>query len=93
MTDKSPTSATLAAARELTRRKILKGTIYAGTAASIGPFVLPRRALGAGEVRVFAWSDYVGARPRRGVSPASLVRYSASADKVHRLIDHLDRAV
>ena len=59
MTDKSSTSATLAAAREFTRRKILKGAVYTGTAASIGPFVLPRRALGAGEVRVFAWGDYV----------------------------------
>ena len=47
MTDKSSTRATLAAAQAFTRRKILKSTVIAGTAASIGPFVLPRRALGA----------------------------------------------
>lgn len=53
------TSATLVAAKAFNRRTVLKGALYAGTALSVGPFVLPRRALGAGQVNVFAWGDYV----------------------------------
>ncbi len=53
------TSATLAAAKAFNRRTVLKGALYTGTALSVGPFMLPRRALGAGQVNVFAWGDYV----------------------------------
>lgn len=53
------TAATLSAARAFNRRTLLKGALYTGTALSVGPFVLPRRALSAGEVNVFAWGDYV----------------------------------
>ena len=59
MTDRNSTAATLQAAKEFTRRKILKSALVTGTALSVGPFVLPRRVLGAGQVNVFAWGDYV----------------------------------
>ena len=52
------TAATLLAAKSFRRRTLLKGALYTGTALSVGPFVLPRRALAAGEVNVFAWGDY-----------------------------------
>jgi spermidine/putrescine transport system substrate-binding protein len=50
--------ATLAAARALNRRTLLKSALYTGAALGAGPFVLPRRALGAGQVNGFAWGDY-----------------------------------
>ena len=50
----SSASATLVAAKAFNRRTVLKGALYAGSALSVGPFVLPRRALGAGQVNVFA---------------------------------------
>jgi len=50
--------ATLAAAKALNRRTLLKSALYTGAALGVGPYVLPRRALAAGEVNVFAWGDY-----------------------------------
>ena len=57
MSDNAST-ATLRAASELTRRNLLKSALYAGAALGVAPIVLPRRALGAGQVNVFAWGDY-----------------------------------
>ena len=57
MSDNAST-ATLRAASELTRRNLLKSALYAGAALGIAPIVLGRRALGAGQVNVFAWGDY-----------------------------------
>jgi spermidine/putrescine transport system substrate-binding protein len=59
MSDQNPSAVTLRAAWEFNRRTVLKGALAAGTALTVGPFVLPRRALGAGQVNVFAWGDYV----------------------------------
>ena len=57
MSDNAST-ATLRAASEFTRRNLLKSALYAGAALGVAPIVLPRRALGAGQVNVFAWGDY-----------------------------------
>jgi spermidine/putrescine transport system substrate-binding protein len=58
MSDQNTSAVTLRAARDFNRRTLLKGALATGAALSIGPFVLPRRALGAGQVNVFAWGDY-----------------------------------
>ena len=50
--------ATLMAAKAFNRRTLLKSALWTGAALGIGPFVLPRRVLGAGQVNVFAWGDY-----------------------------------
>ena len=58
MSEKNASSATLRAASDFTRRNLLRSALYAGAAVSVAPFVLPKRALGAGQVNVFAWGDY-----------------------------------
>ncbi len=45
---------------EMTRRKFIKSTAAAGTAAAVGPWVVSSRVLAAaGEVNVLMWSDYL----------------------------------
>lgn len=59
MSDKPrATAPILSAARAFNRRTLLRGALCTGTALGVGPFVLPRRSLAAGEVNVFAWGDY-----------------------------------
>ena len=44
----------------VSRRKVLKGIAATGIAASVGPWVLPKKALSSsGEVNVLMWSDYL----------------------------------
>ncbi|HET6518599.1 MAG TPA: hypothetical protein VFG47_02115, partial [Geminicoccaceae bacterium] len=50
--------ATLLAARNFTRRTVLKGGLYAATALGAGPFVVRSARSASGEVNVFAWGDY-----------------------------------
>ncbi len=42
-----------------TRRTALKGSALAAGAAAVGPWVVSSKALGAGEVNVMLWSDYL----------------------------------
>jgi spermidine/putrescine transport system substrate-binding protein len=58
MSKQNASLATLRAAQDFSRRNLLKSALYAGAALSLAPVVLPRRALGAGQVDVFAWGDY-----------------------------------
>ncbi|MGB5707425.1 MAG: extracellular solute-binding protein [Arenicellales bacterium] len=43
----------------LSRRTFVKGTAAAGAAAAVGPWVISSKALGAGELNVLMWSDYL----------------------------------
>jgi spermidine/putrescine transport system substrate-binding protein len=53
------TEETAGAARDFTRRTILKGAA-AGVALAAGPFVISRQALSAsGEINILMWSDYL----------------------------------
>ncbi len=63
MTEKSKaqleTEETASAARDCTRRTILKGAA-AGVALAVGPFVIGRQALSSsGEINILMWSDYL----------------------------------
>jgi spermidine/putrescine transport system substrate-binding protein len=58
MSIQNASTATAHAARDLTRRTLLKSALHTGAALGLAPFLLPRRALGAGQVNVFAWGDY-----------------------------------
>ena len=45
---------------QVTRRKVLKGTVVAGAAAAVGPWIISSKALASsGEVNVTMWSDYI----------------------------------
>ena len=59
MTGQNASGATLRAARDFTRRSLLKSALYGGAALGAAPFI-GGRAFGqsSGEVRVFAWGDY-----------------------------------
>jgi len=43
------------------RRRVVKGAVAAASAAAVGPWVISRRALGAGEVNCTIWTDYIPA--------------------------------
>jgi len=43
------------------RRRVVKGAAVAAAAAAVGPWVVSRRALGAGEVNCTIWTDYIPA--------------------------------
>jgi spermidine/putrescine transport system substrate-binding protein len=58
MSKKNASLPTLRAARDFTRRNLLQSALYGAAAIGLAPVVLPRRALGAGQVNVFAWGDY-----------------------------------
>jgi spermidine/putrescine transport system substrate-binding protein len=59
MSEKNASIATLHAARDFTRRNLLKSALSTGAALSLAPFI-GGRAFGqsSGEVHVFAWGDY-----------------------------------
>jgi spermidine/putrescine transport system substrate-binding protein len=59
MSAESSTVTTLRAARQFRRRTLLKGALYAGTALSVGPFVLRNARASSGELNLYSWSDYV----------------------------------
>ena len=45
--------------QSITRRKVVKGIVATGAVASVGPWILPKKALSSsGEVNVLLWSDY-----------------------------------
>lgn len=50
---------TLIAAKEFSRRTLLKGAAAAGGIAATMPFIIRRSLASSGEVNVFAWGDYI----------------------------------
>ena len=50
---------TLIAAKEFSRRTLLKGAAAAGGIAATMPFIIRRSLASSGEINVFAWGDYV----------------------------------
>ncbi len=58
MTTKTSTTATLAAAREFSRRTLLKSALYGGAALTAAPWIARRGLASSGEVHVYAWGDY-----------------------------------
>jgi len=47
------------AAREFSRRTLLKGAAAAGGIAAATPFIIRRSVASSGEINVFAWGDYI----------------------------------
>jgi spermidine/putrescine transport system substrate-binding protein len=58
MTDRTSTTATLAAARDFSRRTLLKSALYGGAALVAAPWIAKRGLASSGEVHVYAWGDY-----------------------------------
>ncbi len=52
------TETTLPAAPALSRRKVLKGAVAAGTVAAMGPWIAKDALSSSGEIRIMMWSDY-----------------------------------
>ncbi len=46
-------------ARNITRRKLLKGAATPGAIAAGAPFMIRKSLASSGEVNVFAWGDYI----------------------------------
>lgn len=56
---KTPTNPTLLAARDFTRRSLLQKSAALGALAAAGPFVIRSSLASSGEIKVFAWGDYI----------------------------------
>jgi spermidine/putrescine transport system substrate-binding protein len=56
---KNQTDPTLMAARDFTRRSLLKKGAALGALAATGPFIVRTSLASSGEVKVFAWGDYI----------------------------------
>jgi spermidine/putrescine transport system substrate-binding protein len=50
---------TLRAAKNFTRRTVLKGAAAAGAAMAVGPFVVKKALSSSGEINILMWSDYL----------------------------------
>ena len=56
---KTPNDPTLLAARDFTRRSLLKKGTALGALATAGPFFIRSSLASSGELKVFAWGDYI----------------------------------
>lgn len=56
---KSSASMTAKAARDFTRRTVLKSTVAVGAVAASGPFLVKNALSSSGEVNILMWSDYL----------------------------------
>ena len=89
-TEQFSSALTQRAARDFTRRTLLTSAAAAGALAAAGPFLVRDARAASGELRIFAWSGYIGPdlladfEQKTGIKP-SLTEYATNDELLNQL--------